>query len=197
MKRTVKKPEERRQDIIEAAKMLFLEQDYASTTMQDVMKKLNIAKGTIYHYFKSKDEILDAVIDNMIENYLDQLKARISNVSGSAVDKMKLLLRSEEPESMLDDLHKPGNIDMHSRLLAVTILKLSPLYAEIIEQGNQEKLFDVEHPLETAELLLAGIQFLTDMGCHPWSHQDLARRTNAIPSLLEAQLGATKGTFTF
>ena len=86
---------------------------------------------------------------------------------------------------------------MHSRLLAVTISKLAVLYAQVIEQGCKEGLFQVEHPLESAELLIAGIQFLTDKGCYPWSESDLLRRGRAVPALFEAQLKAPKGSFQF
>ena len=54
MVRIVKKPEERRQEIVSASRSLFLAQGYERTTMQDVMLKLRIAKGTTYHYFSPK-----------------------------------------------------------------------------------------------------------------------------------------------
>jgi AcrR family transcriptional regulator len=54
MKRIVKKPAERRKEIIQAARELFQEKDYDSVTMQGVMEKLNIAKGTIYCHQQSK-----------------------------------------------------------------------------------------------------------------------------------------------
>ena len=50
------------------------------------------------------------------------------------------------------------------------------------------------YPLESAELLLAGLQFLTDHGIYPWSPEDLQRRHRAIPGLIEAQLKAKPGT---
>ena len=57
MVRTVKKPEERRQEIILAAAELFRSKGYEKTTMQNVMDAVGIAKGTIYHYFKSSFDL--------------------------------------------------------------------------------------------------------------------------------------------
>lgn len=54
MVRTVKDPETRRQEIVATASQLFQSKSYKHTSMNDVMDALGIAKGTIYHYFKSK-----------------------------------------------------------------------------------------------------------------------------------------------
>ena len=62
MVRIVKLPEQRRREIVEAAGQVFLQKGYESTTMQDVMQRLGIAKGTIYHYFSSKNDMLGAVL---------------------------------------------------------------------------------------------------------------------------------------
>jgi AcrR family transcriptional regulator len=199
--RIVKKPDVRRQEIISAARALFLQKDYAHTTMQDVMSTLGIAKGTIYHYFASKEELLDAVVQDLVEEYIVAVQETLAISKGSAVDRMRALITAgqiaDTQKETLEQLHRPGNIAMHSRLLAITISKLAYLYAEVIEQGCAEGIFQVEHPLESAELLIAGIQFLTDEGCYPWSKTDLLRRIKAIPALFDAQLNAPKGTFNF
>ena len=79
----------------------------------------------------------------------------------------------------------------------MTISKLAPLYEKVISEGCKEGVFHVEYPLESAEILLAGIQFVTDSGCYPWDEQALERRRKAIPSLIENQLQAPKQSFNF
>jgi len=199
--RVVKDPEIRRHEIIRAAKKLFLEKDYMQTTMQDVMTELKIAKGTIYHYFKSKDELLDAVVQGLADDYISAVNDIFSRCKGGAMDRLFVLMNAgnvaDTQKAFLEQLHRPGNIALHSRLLAITLSQLARLYAEVIEQGCKEGLFDVEYPLESAELLLAGVQFLTDEGFYPWRQSDLLRRKQSIPALFEAQLKAPKGTFNF
>lgn len=201
MVRKVKKPEVRRQEIVSAAKKLFLETDYASTTMQDVMSTLGIAKGTIYHYFKSKEDLLEAVVQDIVDAYMVDVQLVWAKSKGDALDRMRDLINAgrvaDKQKESLEQLHRPGNIALHSRLLALTISRLALLYAELIQQGCAEGLFHVEHPLESAELLIAGIQFLTDEGCYPWSENDLIRRGRSIPALFEAQLHAAKDSFNF
>lgn len=201
MIRTVKKPEERRADIIQAARHLFQTQEYSKTTMQDVIESLGIAKGTIYHYFPSKEALLEAVVADMVDSIIEQLSDLIENSKGNALEKIKQVIKmgniASKNEEILSHLHRPGNETMHTRLLAETILKQAPLYEKLIRQGCDEGLFKTEAPLECAEFMLTGIQFLTDRGIYEWSGQDLNRRINAFPRLIEQQLKAPPGSFQF
>lgn len=199
VRRIVKKPEVRRGEIIAASRALFLSQGYDNTTMQDVMAKLHIAKGTTYHYFKSKEALLEAVIEEMVTECVSAVEKALDASTGNALDKMMVLINSGRMASSstetLHSLHQAHNQQMHARLLAITVNRLAPLYARVISQGCEEGVFRVEHPLECAEVWLAGIQFITDVGCHPWSKEELKRRMKALPTLIESQLNAPKGSF--
>lgn len=199
MKRIVKKPEIRRQEIVDTAKNLFLRKGYEQSTMQDVMKQLEIAKGTIYHYFKSKEELLEAVVHMMADDYFAKVRKIVDETEGDAVKRLNSFFNAANVEDdemeLLEQMHSPGNIGLHTRQLAVTLTKLAPLLAEIIEQGVQEKVFKVKHALETAELILGGGQFMIDRGCYPWKQEDIDRRKKALPYLLETLLITEKGIF--
>lgn len=201
MIRTVKKPEERRADIIKAARYLFQTKEYSKTTMQDVIESLGIAKGTIYHYFSSKEALLEAVIEDIVDSTIEQLKMFIEKAQGNALEKiqqvMKLGNMAAKNEKILSHLHSQGNEALHTRLLAVTILKQAPLYAKLIQQGCDEGIFKTKAPLESAEFIVAAIQFLTDRGIYAWQAKDLKRRAQAFPGLIEQQLHAPKGSFEF
>ena len=201
MVRIVKKPEERRQEIVATARELFQKKGYENTAMQDIMGALGIAKGTIYHYFKSKEELLEAVVEDTANEYIAGLEKVLNETEGTGLDKMRALIASgnveEQYQEILEHLHRPGNVSMHTQQLAVTLSRLAPLYASAIQQGIEEGIFQSEHPLECAEFLLAGIQFLTDTGFHSWSQEELTRRVMALPALIEVQLNAPKGSFDF
>ena len=199
--RTVKKPDVRRQEIVDAASELFLTQTYDETTTGQVMGVLGIAKGTIYHYFASKEHLLEAVVDDLAEGYVTRREAELDEAEGGALTRLAVLFssdrRSDAERRTIEHLHKPGNVKLHTRLLAVLVLRLAPVVADLVRQGVEEGVFDTEHPLEAAELLLAGIQFLTDDGFYPWEDDALARRAAAVPSLVERVLGAEPGSVTF
>lgn len=63
--RIVKSPEDRREEILECAAKLFLTYGFQKTKVEDIGKKLNISKGLAFYYFKTKEELIDAVIDRM------------------------------------------------------------------------------------------------------------------------------------
>jgi AcrR family transcriptional regulator len=201
MVRIVKKPAVRRVEIMKAAIRLFQTKGYEQTTMQDVMEYLGIAKGTIYHYFKSKEELLEAVIENIVDESVEQMQAAIKAMKGNALEKTLLLIGlgrvAVDNNGLLEHLHQPGNMGMHTRLLASALCKQAPLYAELIRQGCEEGIFQTDNPLECAEFILSAIQFLTDRGIYPWAQEELIRRAQAFPGIIEALLKAPPGSFQF
>lgn len=201
MVRTVKKPEERRAEIIAAARELFDTQGYEKTTMRHVMDKLGIAKGTIYHYFRSKEELLEVVVSETVDEIAVMLGQFVESAEGNALETLQQLIAAgnveEESAPILEGLHDPANTGMHTRQLAETITKLAPFYGSVIEQGVAEGVFQTEHPLEAAEMILTAVQFLTDMGIYPWTPEVLMRRALAFPALIEALLQAPEGSFDF
>ena len=90
MIRIVKKPMERKSDIVRTARDLFKAKGYDQTTMQNVMDSLDIAKGTIYHYFQSKEALLEAVIEDIVGANIEKMETLISQASGNAIEKIRL-----------------------------------------------------------------------------------------------------------
>ncbi len=202
MARVVKKAAERRNEIIQAAKEQFQTQEYKKITMQGLTEKLNIAKGTLYHHFASKGEILEAVVEDIVDEELVRKQNLMSD--HDTLPPLPKLIRlitdnsmPQEHEILLENLHHPENSDIHTRQLARFILKLAPLYASVISQGCQTGVFTTKAPLECAEFIISGVQFLTDIGFYPWSEEQLRRRSEAFPMLIETLLGAPAGAFDF
>lgn len=197
--RTVKDPDVRRQEIVDAATELFLAQGYDRTSTNDVMQKLNIAKGTIYHYFESKQHLLEAVADHLAADYVQRRLDELAATEGDALTKIRVLFASEEKheeeKEIIEQLHTQENVKLHSRLLAVVVLQLAPVFGNLIQLGCEEGTFRTEYPHETAELLLAGIQFLTDEGLYPWEEAVIQHRQSVFPFLIESLLNAEPGSF--
>ena len=201
MVRTVKNPETRKAEIIKTARQLFQTRDYDKTTMQDVMVELGIAKGTIYYYFKSKEDLLDAVIDQMADEAVDRMQQVVDHASGNALERFQQLIAAgniaEENPEIMEQLHNPRNAGMHAAMMAVAIKRTAPFYAQIIQEGCGEGLFQVDNPLEASEFILTSVQFLMDTGIYLWTEEDLMRRAMALPSLIESILKAKPGSFPF
>jgi len=71
-----------------------------------------------------------------------------------------------------------------------TVLRLSPVFARIVEQGNEENVFNAERPL-------AALQFLLDGGLFDFSDEELLERRLVTQEIVEKALGASRGAFDF
>ena len=72
-----KAPEQRREEILDAAQRLFLEQGVGQTTIEHITMGADVAKGTFYLYFKSKDELRAALGERFGRNHLLRIKAAV------------------------------------------------------------------------------------------------------------------------
>ena len=199
--RVVKKPDERKRDIVRAARDLFLTKGYDHTTIHDVISLLGVAKGTVYHYFASKEQLLEAVVTDIVADATEAAQARMDRSSGNALDRMRMLISAERvPEDtaqVLDHLTRPGNLGMYTRVAVASVERRGFLFGQLIEQGCREGLFQTDTPREASEFILTAIEFLTDRRIYPWTQEELTRRATAIPTLVETLLAAQPGNFGF
>ena len=72
------KKAERKEQLLQTAYELFLSKGYESVSVDEIIKKAGIAKGTYYYYFKSKEETLEEVIDMMIAKEAVKAAAMLS-----------------------------------------------------------------------------------------------------------------------
>jgi AcrR family transcriptional regulator len=199
--RIVKKPEVRKMEIVKAARNLFLTKGYDQTTIDDVSKHLSVAKGTVYHYFDSKEQLLEAVVADMVDESTEAARDRLDRSSGNALARMRVLISAqrlpEDTATFLEQLDRPGNLGMYTRLAVASLERRGFLFAQLIEQGCREGLFQTDSPREAAEFILTAIGFLTDRRLYPWTQDELNRRARAIPTLVETLLKAPPGSFQF
>lgn len=164
--RIVKEHDERRNEIITTAEEFFLTKGFNKTTVNDILKRIGIAKGTFYHYFVSKEEVLEAVIGQIIDQEILRAK-EIQQSNDTALEKLITFLSQNNQEDtrkeeIVDKFQMPENALMKQRALEETINQVCPVLAEIIEAGRQQGEFRTEHPLESIQFLIAGIQTMFD-----------------------------------
>ena len=85
MARVVKEAELRRSEILDAAQHLFYSKGYDETSIQDIIDAVGIAKGTFYHHFESKQELLDHLIDRMFGEVLVPLEMLVNEGEETAI----------------------------------------------------------------------------------------------------------------
>lgn len=200
--RITKNPEERRNEILDTAEGLFVTQGYMKTTVNDILQAVGIAKGTFYYYFKSKEEVMDAIVMRFIARGVEAAKEIASTPGLSAHEKIFQIIMAQNPDSghkgqMIDQLHQASNAEMHQKSLVETILQLTPVITEVIEQGIAEGAFKTPYPKESVEFLLVSSQFLFDEGIFQWQPQELMFKASAFTHIIETTLGARPGSFSY
>ncbi|EKS8350659.1 TetR/AcrR family transcriptional regulator [Bacillus cereus] len=201
--RIVKEYEERRKEILETAERLFLTKGFTKTTVNDILKEIGIAKGTFYHYFKSKEEVMDEIIMRIIKEDVTKAKRIVSNPDIPVLDKLFKILMEQSPKSgdvkekMIEQFHQPNNAEMHQKSLVQSIIHLSPVLTEVLEQGIEEGIFSTPYPQETIELLLSSAQVIFDDGLFQWKPEEMMRRAKAYIKMMEVSVGAKEGSFNY
>lgn len=165
--------------ILDAMKTLLEKDEGAACSVSDIARTAGIGKGSIYYYFKSKDEIFDALVEREYNQIIEDCRVLL-NGNADVCQKLALLFQSYRSSadmlSMDHYLHEPQNAALHQKSLAKICSALSPIVAELIREGVEEKIFSCEKPQETAEIILSVYCFLFDPGIFQWTPEQRKRR---------------------
>ena len=153
-----KYPEITVEKVLNVAQRLFLEKGYDNTTIQDIVDHLDgLSKGAVYHHFKSKEEIMDAVGDRMFlaNNPFEVVRQR-SDLN--ALEKLREAIRlNQSDEARTGMTIQAIPLTRNPRLLVEMIESnrriLTPYYLELLEEGNRDGSLHTEYAKEIAELL--------------------------------------------
>jgi AcrR family transcriptional regulator len=193
--RVVKDPKERRSNIIDMSAQLFLSNGYEETSVNTIVEKLGVAKGTFYHYFKSKEEILEAVLENYLSSYAEGIKKALENKHINGYEKLMLVLRSilsnnQGPEHLTKHVEDNKNARLHQMMDEMFYEKFNPIIVEVLKQGIDEGIFKVDHPEEITEILLLGIRAFMHMHMPKFNDtQYYIRKMQALEELFNKVLG--------
>src|SRR5690625_2808703 len=93
---------QRKLQIIKTATSLFHERGYRETSLDDIADRVGFTKPAIYYYFKSKEDILFAIVDDIVDKALARIQA-IVNSDGSPASRLHDLL-VENTRAVLENL---------------------------------------------------------------------------------------------
>jgi len=196
--------------LIEAAGQLFAANGYDRTSVDAIIRQAGVSKGAFYHHFSSKEEVLDAVTDFIVEDALQQIGEAVSDRTVGATVRLNRFLNAskvwrlahfglwrEVSVVLLRDVNAP----MLRKIQVQTTSRAAPMLAEIIQQGVDEGVFDSPHPLETARLILQiGMGSQDEQLLHELEEMSeetillLERRAELLVAMLERMLGARPGS---
>ena len=153
-----KYPEITVEKILDAAQRLFLEKGYDNTTIQDIVDELGgLTKGAVYHHFKSKEEIMDAVGDRMFREN-NPFEAVMGRKDLNGLEKLREMVRVNQSDRARQDMNiQSMPILKNPRVLAGLIeanrKELTPYFERLIEEGCRDGSIHTEYGKELAELI--------------------------------------------
>ena len=195
--RVVKTAEERKNEILDVAEQLFAEKGFDNASTNDIINKIGIARGTLYHHFASKEEILDAMVERMTRQSISRAAAVIADESVPLLERLSaavisLSLSSGAGAEVFEQKHRPQNALLHQKMQERLMSGVVPLIAKLVEEGNEDGTFDSPYPDEAAEMIMTYANIAFDALADTTPEQ-MERKRKAFIYHTGRILGAEKG----
>jgi AcrR family transcriptional regulator len=204
----------RRDAFLDVAQHLIQTKGYEQMSIQDVLDKLEASRGALYHYFDSKQALLDGVVDRFADNAMTTVAPILADRSLPALRKLERVLggiarfKAEQKElvlAIMEVWNSDGNALVREKVRRMTASRLGPILSMVIRQGVSEGTIIVSSsPDETARVIqylmqgyqeLAGEHFLARQA-GTISFEDVLRTYAAFTEAFERILGIPTGSAT-
>ena len=189
--RITKEPEVRKKEIIDVALVLFEEKGIMKTSMNDIAKKMDVAKGLLYYYFKSKDELISEVIESFSKDVDEEILKIIENKTLSFYDKLGAIITlfftaiANHPAMMEISPGNPGIFDyVKTKLSDIAIFHAKTL----LKEGEEKGILSIQYPEYVLRMLIGGIADLYVEGVND---------PEILTVIIEQTLGLPKGKINF
>ena len=157
--RIVKEAEERRNEILDVAERLFGMKGFDHTSTNDILNEVGIARGTLYYHFKSKEDILDAMIGRMTGQIVAAAKAIAGQKEVPVLQRLTMTLLALNVDNdlgheVMEQVHKPQNALMHQKMMERLLREVNPVITELVNEGIAQGLCRTDYTAEVVEMTL-------------------------------------------
>ena len=195
----------KREQILDAMQELMGSSNAQAISVSDIAQKAGIGKGSIYYYFSSKNDIIDAVIERSYSRVLDAGKELAASSHMDAFKKMELIyhacldssteLRRQEAIGTFNEQQESAFI--HQKFARIIITRLKPILTDIIRQGMEEGTIHCEYPEETAQIVLTVLTITLDNNLIPADQDQIGRILTAFTQMQEKSMDIPAHTLEF
>jgi AcrR family transcriptional regulator len=157
----------RREAFLDVAQRLIQVKGYEAMTVQDVLDELDASKGSFYHYFDSKQAVLEAVVERFADGAMAELAPVLGDPDLPAQRKLEKVFagiarwkaeRKELVLAIVEVWNSDSNAIVREKLRRLTVSRLVPPLSAVIEQGIEEGVFRASSPEETAMVVVSLMQ---------------------------------------
>jgi AcrR family transcriptional regulator len=203
----------RREAFLDAAQGLIQTKGYEAMSVQDVLDSLEASKGAFYHYFDSKQDLLEAVIDRFSDVTMASIVPILDDPDLPALRKLERALagiarakaeRKDLVLAVVEIWNADSNAIVREKLRRMAVNRLGPLLSIVIRQGIDEGVITADSPDETATVLsslMLGYQqlaadYMIARQAGTMSFEEVRRSIAAFTDAFERILGVPKGSIT-
>ncbi len=189
------KKEIRKKELIKIAYELFITKGYENTSVDEIIEKAGIAKGTYYYHFESKEQMLEEVINMMINEGVQKAK-QIINLDLKLEEKLVYTILSlrvtPEEQSVEDAIHTKENIILHKKINDRIIDEATPIISSIVKEAKEKGLFACDDNIEER------VRMTLILSNEMFDHNEITEKSiEVFIDTLEKIYGAKKGTLSF
>ncbi len=158
-------PLKKKQEIVDISKKLINEKGVNNVSIRDIVKSVGMAQGLFYYYFRSKEEILEIIINEYVEMFCKDLENSINGIKDE-YDNWKekiettiiMLVRLyNDNKSPLEKFNNNKNKDLYMSMVYASIDRMASLIEKIINEAVKSNFIKLDYPKETAYVLIYGI----------------------------------------
>lgn len=156
-----KDPEERKKEIIETARRLFAEKGYQKTQVKDIVGEIGVAQGLFYYYFKSKEQVMEAVARDYADGVIDRISAMI-RTDDNTIDKMLTILyvfidTAKNETALFDQIQLAANGIIHDKVFDCIGNEMIRLVASIAKEGVEKGEMNCNDVETVTYILIKGL----------------------------------------
>ena len=154
---------ERKKEILDTAQTLFYSNGYEQTSINNIIEKIGISKGTFYYYFNSKEELLDSLAERSAIEIMEVAKKIVEDDKLDAIQKFNGFFAAAKTWKVANKdliiaiirvMYRDENIIIRHKMLKRNMEMVSPYIRKIVEQGIKEGTFNNPFPEDVGELIL-------------------------------------------
>ena len=175
----------RQEQILDAARRLFLTKGYEATTIEDVLTAVGIAKGTLYHHFPGKEAILDAIVLRTVDAIVQRAQAAADGPQPATIRFLAVVGAARAPQEDIElaqQIRATGNLRLHVLAMTETWTRLVPILTRLVEEGAAAGELSTTDPRGSVEVILSAGLTMLDGGLFPSVDDDdtSERRQDAL-----------------
>lgn len=191
--------------ILDAMQELMSTSSIQTISVSEIAQKAGIGKGSIYYYFNSKNDIIEAVIERSYSRVLDEGQALAASQDMGAFEKMEIIyqacldssLELKRQEALTTFNEQQQSALIHQKFVGIIISRLEPILTDIIRQGIAEGKIRCDYPEETARIILTILTVTLDNSLAPVSQEKITRVLAGFAWMLEESQDIPENTLQF